>query len=106
MPGRGTPSTVSVMNPAASLANNYALEVAPDAPAWSVETTSRPSVAPVVPGSAVYYGSGAYRVYARGTATDEKLWYRQTVWVPSDPALAGGTVFVTGKTQLVALRDS
>ena len=65
-----------------------------------------PSVAPIAAGSAVYYGSGAYRVYARDTATGEKLWYRQIGWLPSDPALAGGTVFVTGKTQLVALRDS
>jgi outer membrane protein assembly factor BamB len=97
---------VSVIHPAASLANNYALEVAPGAPAWSVETTSWPSVAPVVAGSAVYYGSGAHRVYARDTATGEKLWYRGIGWLPSDPALAGGTVFVTGKTQLVALRDS
>jgi outer membrane protein assembly factor BamB len=84
----------------------HALEVASGEPAWSVETTSRPSVAPVVAGSAVYYGSGAHRVYARDTATGEKLWYRQIGWLPSDPALAGGTVFVTGKTELVALRDS
>ena len=94
------------MNPAASLANNYALEVAAGDPAWSVETTGRPSVAPVVAGSAVYYGSGAHRVYARDTVTGKKLWYSQTGWVPSDPALAGGTVFITGKTELVALRDS
>ena len=84
----------------------YALEAASGDPAWSVETTSRPSVAPVLAGSLVYYGSGAYRVYARDTATGEKLWYRQIGWLPSDPALAGGTLFVTRKTQLVALRDS
>ena len=93
------------MNPAASLANNYALEVASGEPAWSVETTSRPSVAPVVAGSPVYHGSGAHRVYARDTATGENLWYRGIGWLPSDPALPGGTVSVTGKTELVALRD-
>ena len=84
----------------------HALDVSSGEPAWSVETTSRPSVAPIAAGSAVYYGSGAHRVYARDTATGEKLWYRGIGWLPSDPALAGGTVFVTGKTELVALRDS
>lgn len=45
-------------------------------------------------------------MYARDTATGEKLWYRGIGWRQSDPALAGGTVFVTGRTELVALRDS
>jgi len=54
----------------------HALEVASGEPAWSVETTTRPSAAPVVAGSAVYYGPGAHRVYARDTASGETLWYR------------------------------
>jgi outer membrane protein assembly factor BamB len=108
-PARGPVARPSPMaSPTSGLRGTsfHALEVASGEPAWSVETTSRPSVAPVLAGSAVYYGSGAHRVYARDTATGEKLWYRQIGWLPSDPALAGGTVFVTGKTELVALRDS
>lgn len=84
----------------------HALDLDSGDPIWSVETTSRPSVAPVVADETVYYGSGAHRVYGHDAATGERRWSQSIDWLPSDPALAGGTLFVAGNTELHALRDA